>query len=68
MKESKFKTDIKCSGCVAKVTPHLDEALGTNNWEVDLSDPSRTLKVKVETSETSVQQALAKAGYHAEAL
>jgi hypothetical protein len=28
MDTTKFKTNIKCSGCVEKVTPFLNESLG----------------------------------------
>ena len=39
----KFKTNIKCSACVATVTPILDAAVGAGNWQVDLTDPLRVL-------------------------
>lgn len=45
METIKFKTTIKCSGCVAKVTPFLNEALGEDNWEVDYNNPSKILTV-----------------------
>ena len=45
MKTLKFKTNIKCSGCVAKVTPYLNEALGEKTWEVDYNNPSKVLTV-----------------------
>lgn len=68
MEAIKFKTDIKCSGCVAKVTPHLNEALGENNWEVDIINPSKVLTVVGEDNESKVKEALQKAGYKAERL
>lgn len=64
----KFKTTIKCSGCVAKVTPFLDAALGEDNWEVDISDPSKVLTVVGEKNEKSIVDAVQKAGYKAEKL
>lgn len=64
----KFKTTIKCSGCVARVTPFLDAALGEDNWEVDVSDPSKVLTVMGEKDEKSVVEAVQKAGYKAEKL
>jgi copper chaperone len=66
METTKFKTNIKCSGCVANVTPFLNEALGENNWEVDYNDPSKVLKVAGETDEEIVIKAVEKAGYKAE--
>ena len=68
METIKFKTTIKCSGCVAKVTPFLNEALGEDNWEVDYNNPSKVLTVVGETDKAKVVQAVEKAGYKAEAL
>lgn len=64
----KFKTTIKCSGCVAQVTPFLDEALGENNWKVDVNDPAKVLTVMGEKDEKGVIDAVQKAGYKAEKL
>ena len=68
METTKFKTTIKCSGCVAQVTPFLNEALGENNWEVDTNNPSKVLTVVGEQDQTKVIQAVEKAGYKAEVL
>ena len=64
--ENKFKTNIKCSACVAKVTPYLNEALGERQWSVDLAAPERTLSVNAPSSESPVKDAVRKAGYTAE--
>ncbi|HCM77973.1 MAG TPA: heavy metal transport/detoxification protein [Cytophagales bacterium] len=66
METIKFKTDIKCSGCVAKATPYLNEAFGEDNWEVDTSNPSKVLTVIGEQDEVKVKTVVAKAGYKAE--
>lgn len=68
METNKYKTNIKCSGCVATVTPYLNEAIGESKWEVDLNDPSRVLTVDTETDKDVVIKALARAGYKAEKL
>ncbi|MEO5599625.1 MAG: heavy metal transport/detoxification protein [Cyclobacteriaceae bacterium] len=68
METIKFKTTIKCSGCVAKATPFLNEALGEDNWEVDTNNPSKVLTVAGETNEAKVIQAVEKAGYKAQKL
>jgi len=68
METTKFKTTITCSGCVAKVTPFLNEALGEDNWEVDYNNPSKVLTVVGEKDNGKVIQAVEKAGYKAEAL
>jgi copper chaperone len=68
METIKFKTTIKCSGCVATATPFLDEALGKDNWKVDTNNPSKVLTVTGENDQTKIIQAIEKAGFKAEAL
>lgn len=68
METIKFKTTIKCSGCVAKVTPFLNEAVGEDNWEVDVNDASKVLTVAGEQDKNKVIQAIEKAGFKAERL
>ncbi len=65
MEKTKFKTNIKCSACVAKVTPYLNEVAGDNQWKVDLVDPARTLTVE-NADDRKIMEALQKAGYKAE--
>jgi copper chaperone CopZ len=66
--ETKFKTTIKCAGCVAKVTPFLNEVVGQDNWNVDYNNPSKILTVNSEQDKTRVIEALEKAGYKAEVI
>lgn len=68
METVKFKTTIKCSGCVATVTPGLNEAVGVNNWEVDLQSPEKILTVNTtdKEKEKEVIQKLQEVGYKAE--
>lgn len=65
MKNLKFKTNIKCSACVAKVTPFLNESVGAENWKVDTNSSEKTLTV-VDGDEAQVKEALERAGYKAE--
>jgi hypothetical protein len=44
--ETKFKTNIKCDGCIAKVTPALNETVGQGNWNVDLQNPNKVLTIQ----------------------
>ena len=69
METLKFKSNIKCSGCIEKVTPYLNETAGAEKWEVDLKNPEKILTVHAEgvTSE-QISQAIQKAGYVAEAI
>jgi copper chaperone len=68
METIKFKTTIKCSGCVATVTPGLNETVGANNWQVDLQSPDKVLTVNTDdtSKEKEVIQKLQEAGYKAE--
>lgn len=69
METIQFKTNIKCSGCIATVTPVLNEKAGEDNWEVDLQSPDKILTVSAENiSEEDIRTAIEKAGYKAEKL
>lgn len=69
MEKKTFKTNIKCMGCIEKVTPYMNELLGEANWSVDLKNPDRPLTVNSDqVSNESVVEALKKAGYKAEPL
>lgn len=64
MKVLKFKTNIQCSNCLAKVTPKLDDQSGIIAWHVDLQDPDRTLTVETENLEPEeIKKAVLKAGF-----
>lgn len=62
----KFKTNIKCTGCLATVTPHLNETAGENNWRVNLEDPDRILTVESDKTEKEIIEAVKEAGFVAE--
>jgi len=66
METTKFKTTIKCSGCVAKATPYLNEVAGENKWQVDTNDPSKVLTVQGSADERTIVKTLEKAGFKAE--
>lgn len=66
MTELLFKTNIKCNGCIATVTPFLNGEKQIEEWKVDLQSPERILSVKSKTvSSESVVDLLKKAGYTA---
>jgi copper chaperone len=67
MKELKFKTNINCGGCVAKVTPTLNASLGEGVWEVNTDHPDKVLTVKG-AEEKDVIKAIVKSGFRAERL
>ncbi|WP_119080022.1 heavy-metal-associated domain-containing protein [Chitinophaga alhagiae] len=67
MDTMQFKTNIKCSGCIAAVTPALNEAAGKDKWEVDLQSADKILTVSAERTEgQKIREAIEKAGYKAE--
>jgi copper chaperone len=41
----KFKTTIKCGGCIAKVSPYLNGCEGLLKWEVDTNVQDKILTV-----------------------
>lgn len=69
MKEYQFKTNINCSGCVAKVTPVLNNNEEIKEWNVDTANPSKVLTVQTESlNEEQVKELVSKAGFKAESL
>lgn len=65
----KFKTNINCSGCVAQVTPSLDNAEGICYWDVDTNSPDKILTVHSEgITEEEVIANVKKAGFNIEKL
>lgn len=63
----KFKTNIKCGGCIATVSPFLNETDGVKHWEVDTVNKDKILTVEVEgTSADTVIEKVQKAGFKAE--
>jgi copper chaperone len=65
----KFKTSINCGGCIAKVTPVLNQIKGIEKWEVDTNNPQKILSV--ETGEDNLEEivtSLKNIGYRAELL
>ena len=67
MEPIQFKTNIKCSGCVANVTTELNKAAGENNWKVDVQSTDKVLTIESEgVIATAIREAVEKAGYRAE--
>ncbi len=67
MESLKFKTNINCGGCVAKVTPALNNADGICHWNVDTNDTNKTLTVHTDgITEQEVLDVVEKAGFKIE--
>jgi copper chaperone CopZ len=66
METIQLKTNIKCSGCIAKATPFLNEVVGEDNWEVNIKDPNKVLIVAADkVTKNDIIKAVEKAGYTA---
>lgn len=68
METLNFKTNIKCSGCVAAVTPFLNDIEQVDGWNVDTHSPEKILTVQTTDNRIGqqIQQAVERAGYKAE--
>lgn len=67
-KELQFKTNLNCGGCVAKVKPGLDSAVGASNWSVDTDNPEKTLTVNAKgITEEEIIAIVKSKGFTAEA-
>jgi copper chaperone len=67
MSTKTFKTNIHCSGCLAKATPFLDRTAGEDNWDLDLQNPDKILTVISEDADPDkIELAVKEAGYVAE--
>lgn len=66
METYRFKTTLKCSGCVAKLKPHLDKL--QVEWNVDLSSPEKTITVTTGLPAAEIKAAIEAAGFKAEQL
>ena len=64
MKTLKFKSNINCDGCIAKVTDTLDKAVGKEHWKVDITNPEKILTVETDNvTEKELNDELEKVGY-----
>ena len=61
-----FKTSMKCSGCVEKIAPALNEMPGRDHWTVDLQHPDKLLTIEGNgITENAIKLILEKAGFAA---
>ncbi len=67
MKTLKFKTNIKCAGCIATVTPYINSIKEIETWEVNIADPNKILSVQTEkVNAEEIIKIIDKAGFKAE--
>ena len=68
MKTSKFKTNAKCDGCVARIADKLNEIVPREQWNIDLSTTDRVLTVTADVPDEKIIAVVVAAGYKAEKL
>ena len=67
METIKFKTNINCTNCLAKVTPFLDKKEGIQSWNVDIDNPDKILTVETETlTADDIVKTIKRTGFEAE--
>lgn len=67
MTKMQFTTNLKCSGCVAAITPGMDSLSAVKSWKVDLAPATKILEVEGdENAEGEILQVVAQAGFSAE--
>lgn len=71
MKILKFKSSLKCDGCVNAIKPFMDSLAEIDSWNVDLNNPDKIIEVN--TSEESdnmlsdkISKGIAEIGYTTE--
>lgn len=69
MKTKQFKTNINCMGCIAQVTPVLNEMIGAHQWEVNINHKDKILTVPTANlDDENLQTRLREAGFKVEEL
>jgi copper chaperone len=64
METLKFKTSLKCGGCIKAITPGLESITPIEKWSVDLESPDKVLEVEAsEDISEKVMDSVKKAGY-----
>ena len=64
METLRFKTSLKCGGCIKAITPGLDSMKTIEKWSVDLENPDKVLEVEAsEDISELVIESVKKAGY-----
>ncbi len=67
MKTLKFKTNIECSNCEARVKPFLDKKEGIASWQVDTDSADKVLTVETDTLEAKdIIKTIKRTGFVAE--
>lgn len=63
MEKLKFSTNLKCSGCIDKISKVLENQPNIKEWKVDLETSDKELSVETSLSEKEIQDLIASAGF-----
>ncbi len=63
MTTHRFKTNLRCQGCVQSIAPILAEEPGIRSWHADVSGPDKVLTVETDVPRSRVEELLNRAGY-----
>jgi copper chaperone len=64
METLRFKTSLKCGGCVQAITPGLESLNSINKWTVELDNPDKVLTIEApEDISEKVMESVIKAGF-----
>lgn len=64
METYKFKTSLKCAGCLKTITPILNDIKEIEYWEVHLEDENKILEIEAASDiSEAVTDAIKKAGF-----
>ena len=71
METLRFKTNLKCAGCMYAIKPYMDTVEGLQAWDVNLESPDKIVEVVTDSDskqeiEKAIEEAISKAGYTAE--
>ena len=67
MKTVRFKTNMKCGGCIETVTPFLNDVEQIKKWEVDTNHSDKILTVEFDgTNEEIIIAKVQQAGFKIE--
>jgi copper chaperone len=65
METFQFKTNINCSGCVAKISPALNETAGIESWTVDTLNPGKILTIETNSlTADKIEALVSSAGFN----
>lgn len=67
MKTLKFKTTVKCAGCVDNIKSDFNNNENIDSWDVDIKNDMKILTVTGENiTEEEIENLLKKSGYKGE--